>query len=234
MIESMSIEYSAVCAVRSINSSTSRRHHHCGSENIHTHLRNRLRPAVQCPRTFTRLLPALQVPARTQRTSEGRDTSESVDVIATVTERLGTTHGYCHIWCTWCKRPTCENHAPTGATNFRRASIPLRLPSKYQSCSTPHVRTIKLTMYAPTATAHLGAADTCAVRKSRLLCEEEPSGRTQTPGRAAATANQGTATTCCKFGCASARWRQSGSNGRRPVGKTVRTGEFLIFWVVLS
>lgn len=37
------------------------------------------------------------------------------------------TYGYCHKWWTWCNRPTCENHAPTGAVNFRRASIPLRL-----------------------------------------------------------------------------------------------------------
>lgn len=42
-------------------------------------------------------------------------------------EREEDTYGYCHRWYTSCNRPIWENQAPTGSTNFRRASIPLRL-----------------------------------------------------------------------------------------------------------
>lgn len=37
------------------------------------------------------------------------------------------------MWWTWCNRPTCENHAPTGSTNFLRASMPFRLEGDMSS-----------------------------------------------------------------------------------------------------
>lgn len=77
------------------------------------YLGDRLRPALQLPCLFPRLLASLQVTAETiERRTPGPGDN---------------THGYCHMWYTWCRRPTCENQAPTGATNCRRASMPLRL-----------------------------------------------------------------------------------------------------------
>ena len=80
-----------------------------------THLGHGLRPPVQLPRRLACLFSRVQVAAHQ---SVSRRTNTVVDC---------STDGYCHMWYTWCNRPICENQAPTGSTNFRRASIPRRL-----------------------------------------------------------------------------------------------------------
>lgn len=90
-----------------------------------TYLRHSFRPTVNLPCFFACLFPCFEAPIR--RRSD----------LSTWMLSVGT-NGYCHMWCTWCNLPTCENQAPTGATNLRRASMPLRLREQHTSFRKKH------------------------------------------------------------------------------------------------